>query len=73
MHNNGILKTQGRVPRSGIYRVSHVHRILDIRLLKGSIFPACPKCSSAMQFALISAVPVESAGGRFRFLTQAHG
>ncbi len=70
MDNGDILKTKEQVPRSGIYRVSHTHPIRDIRLLRGKIFPACPKCSSAMQFALISAIPVESAAGRFRFLMQ---
>jgi hypothetical protein len=63
-------KTDEQVPRSGTYRVSHAHVIRDIRLLKGKIFPACPKCSSSMEFLLISAIPVESAAERFRFLMQ---
>jgi hypothetical protein len=63
-------KTDEQVPRSGTYRVFHGHVIRDIRLLKGKIFPACPKCSSSMDFLLISAIPVESATGRFRVLKQ---
>ena len=57
--------------RTGVYRVSHAkHPIRDIKLLKGRSFPACPKCSSALQFALIRRIPVESATERFRFLMQ---
>jgi hypothetical protein len=65
-----ILQTKEQVPRSGTYRVLHTHPIRDIRLLKGKIFPACPKCSATMQFVLISAIPIESAAGRFRLLMQ---
>jgi len=39
--------------------------------LKDKTFPACPQCSSPIRFALISAIPIESAAGRFRLLMQA--
>jgi hypothetical protein len=71
MGNGSTFKTNEEIPRSGIYRVSHTeHAIRDIRLLKGKIFPACPRCLSAIQFSLISAIPIESAGARFRLLMQ---
>jgi len=71
MGNGSTFKTNEEVPRSGIYKVLHAeHSIRDIRLLKGKTFPACPRCSSAIQFTLISAIQIESAGGRFRLLMQ---
>jgi len=71
MANRPTFKTDEEVPSSGLYRVFHTkHPIRDIRLLKGKTFPACPQCSSAVQFALISAIQIESAGGRFRLLMQ---
>jgi hypothetical protein len=70
-HRGDTFTTDEQVPRSGVYRVSHAkHAIRDIKLLKGRSFPACPKCSSALQFALIRPIPVESATERFRFLMQ---
>lgn len=69
-HNDKFL-THEQVPRSGTYRVSHAeHAIGNIKLLKGSSFPPCPECSAAVQFALIRAIPIESARERFRFLMQ---
>lgn len=63
--------THEQVPKSGVYRVAHrKHRIRDIKLLKDVTFPSCPKCSSAVKFALVSAIPAESARERFRFLMQ---
>ena len=71
MGNRSTFKTNEEVPRSGIYRVLHTeHSIRDIRLLKGKTFPACPRCSSAIRFTLISAMQIESAGERFRLLMQ---
>jgi hypothetical protein len=71
MGNHATFKTNEEVPRSGLYRVFHTdHPIRDIRLLKGKTFPACPNCSSVIQFALIGAIRVESAGARFRLLMQ---
>lgn len=69
-HNSTLSKTGEQVPRSGTYRVFHAHALRDIRLLSGNIFPACPRCSDVIRFALISAIPVESAAGRFRLLMQ---
>ena len=58
-----------QVPRSGLYRVNHTrHPIRDIVLLQGRTFPVCPRCLSEIEFALISAIPMESAEGRFRLL-----
>ena len=66
--------TDEQVPRSGVYRVAHrKHPIRDIKLLKDVTFPSCPKCSSAVQFALVSAISVESSRERFRFLMQPIG
>jgi DTW domain-containing protein YfiP len=71
MESDTTFKTNEEVPRSGLYRISHTkHPMRDIRLLKGKTFPACPQCSSAIQFALISAIQMESAGARFRLLMQ---
>jgi hypothetical protein len=57
------------VPRSGTYGFSHAHSSAhEITLLKGRMFPFCPKCSDPVEFVLIRAVPVESALGRFRLL-----
>ena len=61
------------VPRSGTYGFFHAHSSAhQITLLKGRIFPFCPKCSDPVEFVLIRAVPVESALGRFRLLLM-HG
>jgi hypothetical protein len=71
MGNRSTFKTNEEVPRSGIYRVLHTkHSMRDITLLKGKTFPACPGCLSAIQFVLIRAIPIESAGARFRLLMQ---
>jgi hypothetical protein len=71
MGKHTTFKTNEEVPRSGLYRFFHTdHPIRDIRLLKGKTFPACPNCSSAIHFALISAIRIESAGARFRLLMQ---
>ena len=67
---NSTISTGERVPRSGTYRISHGHPIPDIRRLQGRICPACPKCSSAMQFTLTSSIPTETARERFRLLMQ---
>ena len=57
------------VPRSGTYGFFHAHSSAhQITLLKGRIFPFCPKCSDPVEFVLIRAVPVESALDRFRLL-----
>ena len=65
-------KTNDEIPRSGVYRVFHAqHPMREICLLKDKTFPACPQCSSPIRFALISAIPIESAAGRFRLLMQA--
>jgi hypothetical protein len=57
------------VPRSGTYGFSHAHSSAhEITLLKGRMFPFCPKCSDPVEFVLIRAVPVESALDRFRLL-----
>jgi hypothetical protein len=71
MGNGTTFKTSEEIPRSGVYRVLHTeHPIRDGRLLKGRAFPACPRCSSTIQFTLINAIQIESAGGRFRLLMQ---
>jgi len=65
-------KTNDEIPRSGVYRVFHAqHPMREICLLKDKTFPACPQCLSPIRFALISAIPIESARGRFRLLMQA--
>lgn len=65
-------KTNDEIPRSGVYRVFHIqHPMQEICLLKDTTFPACPQCSSPIRFTLISAIPIESAAGRFRLLMQA--
>jgi hypothetical protein len=57
------------VPRSGIYGCFHAHSAQrQITLLKGRVFPFCPKCSDAVQFVLLRALPRESASARFRLL-----
>jgi len=71
MRNDTTFKTQEEVRRSGVYSVSHAeHSMRDIRLLKGKAFPACPRCSSAIQFTLLSAIEMESVSARFRLLMQ---
>jgi len=70
MKKVSTMSTGEQVPRSGTYTVFHTHPIRDIKLLRNWIFPACPKCSSAMQFALAAAIPNESALERFRLLMQ---
>jgi hypothetical protein len=57
---------------SGIYRVIHTpHPVRsDVRLLRGRVFPGCPKCLAPVQFGLVSAVNVESAQSRFRLLSR---
>lgn len=60
----------GRTVRSsGIYGFRHVHSVQrEITLLRGWVFPSCPKCSDPVQFVLLRAAPVESASARFRLL-----
>lgn len=67
--NMGSGKT---VRRSGVYGFSHVHSAQrKIILLKGRVFPFCPKCADPVEFVLLRALPVESASARFRLLV--HG
>jgi hypothetical protein len=57
------------VPRSGTYGLSHLHSAAhEIALLKGRIFPFCPRCSDSVEFVLIRALPIESASARFRLM-----
>jgi hypothetical protein len=70
--------TGDRVPRSGNYRIFHVHRLKEfVSLLKDNTFPACPSCDVPVGFGLLSPVPIESASARFRLLmeqkNEAHG
>ena len=63
--------TGQKVPRSGSYRTFHKHALAsEIPLLKNVFFRACPACRVPVQFELVSAVTVESAGARFRLLMQ---
>jgi hypothetical protein len=65
----GNMNSGKSVPRSGTYSVFHTHSaVREITLLKGGIFPFCPKCLDSVQFVLANALPVESALGRFRLL-----
>ena len=65
----GNMDSGRSVPRSGVYGFSHAHSAQrEITLLKGRVFPFCPKCSDAVQFVLLRALPGESASGRFRLL-----
>jgi hypothetical protein len=76
MHVGGKMKNykgnmgSGRsVPRSGTYGFFHVHSAQrEITLLKGRVFPFCPKCSDPVEFVLLRALPAESASARFRLL-----
>jgi len=65
----GNLDSGRSVPRSGIYGFSHAHSAQrEVTLLKGRVFPYCPKCRDAVQFLLLRALPAESASARFRLL-----
>lgn len=45
---SAILSTGDMVPRSGIYRVFHHHRLArQIALLRSGIFPACHTCTTS--------------------------
>lgn len=60
-----------RVPASGTYRVIHAHPMRpEISLLAGGLFPRCAQCRRVVEFELMSAVPLESAQNRFRWLMQ---
>lgn len=66
---SAIRSTGDMVPRSGIYRVFHHHRLArQLTLLRSSIFPACHTCTTPLEFELLRAVPIESARSRFRLL-----
>lgn len=65
----GNMDSGKSVPRSGTYGFLHTHSAdREITLLKGRIFPFCPKCSDPVQFVLLRPVPFESALERFRLL-----
>jgi hypothetical protein len=65
----GNMDSGRSVPRSGTYGFFHAHSPhREITLLKGRVFPFCPKCSDAVQFVLLRAVAAESASARFRLL-----
>jgi hypothetical protein len=50
-------RTGLKIPRSGIYKVTHsAHRLPhEVTLLQGQIFPRCESCASNVQFELINA------------------
>ena len=59
------------VPRSGTYGFFHAHSSAhQITLLKGRIFPFCPKCSDPVEFVLIRAVPVRISFGSVSFVVK---
>ncbi len=63
--------TGDKVPRSGSYRTFHLHRLKKlVTLLRNNLFPACPSCAVPVGFGLLCPIPVESAGARFRLLTE---
>jgi hypothetical protein len=58
-----------RVPASGTYGLSHVHPTRPrVNLLKDRSFPRCSECMEAVEFEMLSSVPVESARNSFRLL-----
>ncbi len=66
---DGNMDSGESVPVSGTYGFSHRHSAdREVTLLKGRLFPFCPKCSDPVQFVLVRRVPFESALGRFRLL-----
>jgi hypothetical protein len=65
----GNMDSGRSVPRSGTYGFFHAHSAhREITLLRGRVFPFCPKCLDALHFVLLRAVPAESASARFRLL-----
>jgi len=70
---SAISSTGDVVPRSGIYRVFHHHRLSrQVPLLRSGIFPECRQCTTPLEFELLRGVPIESARSRFRLLMQAN-
>lgn len=73
LSTSAIRSTGDVVPRTGIYRVFHHHRLSrQVPLLRNGIFPACKKCTTPIEFELLQAMPIESARSRFRLLMQAN-
>jgi hypothetical protein len=48
-----VFKPGDPIPESGIYTVTHTHRMLhEITLIEGQKFPICAKCETAVRFSL---------------------
>lgn len=66
--------TGQEIPRSGIYCTVHMRHPVrrQVALLRGRVFPGCPKCLVPVRFDLLRALQVESAQGRYRLLSEAN-
>jgi hypothetical protein len=65
-----MFRTGEMVPKSGIYRVTHLrHRLPhEVTLLAGQNFPRCSRCKSAVQFQAVRYARAVNSDPTFRIV-----